>query len=1349
MNPLLKRLASLRRKVRWYDGWIGIAALAALVLGVGVAEGLLDFWLHIPSLFRAALLVGLLVSAGFFVYRLLIRPFAAPYDDLSLALRVEEAYPELNDSLASTVQFLTHTPEDQARLGGSEAMRERTVRDAVQNADQCDFGRVLAEKRQVVFPPIVPALYALVGILFRPKQAVELWCALWSKSKATFAGALMYGVLIAATAIVSMNVYRNPYVGIAFWRFVEPFGMHTWTQVTVERQNADMNFVLLDPHDQRKDRIAEKRPYFIKVNLQGQMPPKKEAKVEIVGQSRSDKMVPLNFSDDGRSAWFTTGINMTEQSQKFKFKVMANDGTFPPRAGTWHEVEVVPPPRLTAPPQITIYPPAYTGLKSPEVLEAGTSLVKVYAGSTVVLRACANRPLDKAWIEYQPQQPGLIEAAKLACFRQTEPLHAVGSLLAGATVWDRIPAEFDADGASFRITFTPVVTGKFVLHLREDERLESELSTDLDVVLDPIPEVKLLSPRSSMNVLPTADINFKFLAQDEQFAIRSVYVEYRRKTAGAEAFDSPERTVLYDAAVFGKLLPSLSARMARSPVAGAHPLMGKTPLQIPNLKLRHQKLDVDMVWSLRNEFKVGDLVVVEVCADDFCDIYPTREPGRSHAVELRIISKRDMIDIAEKTLTDIHKDLQKVVKVEEKARDTVKETQKLDKSDQKVVDNFNENAEAPQRDVQDRVGKTSDEGIRRDVKEIRKMLEQNKLTGTQAYRDATKIQGALDSIAKKELQEIDPKLLQAREELTKNENITPKTQKNLGDAAKLQDRVVKSLNELIQELNPEAKMNELRDEMRKLSQKEKDLLQRSEDLNEQKQANDKNPDLTKQQKDDFKNDQEKEIKKLQKEQTELAAQMEKLVQKMKDAKQDFEKHGDERNAKKISDALKEAGVEQQKDKPMPMPLDKKEPISGEMNKIADELKKKDEVQNQTLDKQKNVVKQMENVLDALEGKNDDGIKQAMQERKDAEKKVDDINKKLDKLREQTKKAEMIEDKEERLKKKEELAKQHEQLQEEIEKTRRELARLNEQRAANDLADAAKNVEKAGNDLQQGNNPDDAQKKAQQDLKNAKNDLKEAQEELAREMLVKMADQLDGLKKRQVASLERSDALHTKIMDKKSWSDAFLDTIDGNIDAQKDIGAETDTLKDKLKEAKVFHSVLDKAKKSMDDAGEVMKIRREEGKDRRRIEMGEKLDAMELKDETGWHNDTVKHQMAAVKRLDILLDSIKEEIEKMDRKKKEREENPNGDNPPDEPPQGGMRAQDGIPPNAQLKALRALQLDLNERTADFAKRVPDPAKANEDQKKELQELSDEQAAIHQLFQQILPAQQPELKEGAPQ
>jgi hypothetical protein len=1317
MNPLLRRLATLRLKVRFLDGWLGICALVALILGVGVSVGLLDFWVHLPSLVRAVFLVGLLLCSGFVAYRYLIKPFSKPCDNLNLALRIEEVYPELNDSLASTVQFLQEPKGEQARVGGSEALRERTVQEAMQKADQCDFSRILNRRAAVLF------------------------------------GAGACCILLSAALVVVSN---RPYAKIAFWRFVEPFGMHTWTRITVARQ-APLEMLEQQAEENKwkkieaneTDRIAKGRPYFIKVNLEGQMPRKPEAKVEIRGTIRSEKTVPLQIGADKLSASFTTAIDMTQQPQRFfEFRILANDGAFPPRSGTWHKVEVRPPPKLVEPPQIIVYPPAYADLKSPEKLEVGTGLVKVYAGTTVVLRGQADRPLEQAWIEYRPEIDKLIPASVLTLLGQTDPLQAVAQAAGGNVVWGRIPAKLEGDGSTFQITFMPWVTGKFVLRLRDFDQLDYEASTDLNVLVDPVPDVKLISPRTSMTVVPSADVTFKFFVTDEQFAIKSVYVEHRRKGPGAGDFDPADRTVLYDAKVFGKLVPNLSARMGKTPIAGAHLLMGKFPLLVPEFRLRPKKLDVDMVWSLRNQFREGDLVVVEVCADDFCDIYPTREPGRSTAIELRIISKAQLIRQVERTEIDILQQLQKIVKFEEKALDTVNNTKKQDKIDQKLKDDFTDNAETPQREVRDRV-----EGLRREVKDLRQMLKDNKLTGERSYRDTEMIQGTMESIAQQELPQITPKLADVSNDLAKIDKNTPQTKKKLAEAAKLQTSVVKSLNELIQKLNPEAKMQLIRDNLRDLKEKEKNLNQELEALNARKQEIDK-ANLKPEDQAIFDKDQQEKINLKREEQLELAREMDKLLKEMKEAKTEYEKLGDKRNAQKLDEAIKDAEQpEREKIDPKPMPLKEKQPpISAQMKDIANQLEKKSEVPQKTLQQQKDVLKNLDKMLNALEGRSENALTQEIKDRRDAETKVDDIARKLEKLREETKKIEKIEDKEERLKKKQELAEKHEQLQEEIEKTRRELARLNEQRAADDLKKAGEKLEQAADDLRQDGNPGPQQELAKEELEKTKDELKKAQEELARELLVKMADQLEGLKIRQVASLERSEALHAKvIMKEKKWTEGLLDTMDGNIDVQKGIAEETDNLKDKLKEAKVFHSILEKAKKSMDEAGEIMTVRRKEGLDRR-----EKLDEIELKDEVAWHTDTVKHQKQAVKRLDHLLDAIKEEIAKMKAKKEQdlaKEQDPKKDQPEKKEQQGGMRAQDGIPPMAQLKALRAEQLDLNERTEDFAKRNPDLNNLNDDQLKELSELSREQREIQELFLQITAPppdqkEQPEQKEGAP-
>lgn len=1299
MNPILKRLASLRRKVRVLDGWQGICALVAVVLGVGLAVGTLDFFTHLPGLVRAVCLVGLLVGSGILAYRYLIKPFARPCDDLSLALRVEEEYPELNDSLASTVQFLTQSPEEQARLGGSEALRQKTMKETIEKAAAFDFSRILDRRAAALF-------------------GAGAFCAL---------------------VLVGLVVWKTPsYSQIAFWRFVEPFGEHTWTRISVakqapldllDQQDEDKKWDKLDPRGKKNDVIAKGRPYFIRVNLEGQIPT--HAKVEIDGQIRSDKVIALKRDGpDGQSASFVTAIDMTQQYQKFRFRVLANDGAFPPRAGSWHLVEVLPPPGLVPldgkpSPQITTYPPAYTDL-SPKALEPGTRTLDLIAGSQVRLRAKANRPLAQAWIEYRPEGALVTPAAALTLLGQTNTLTALAQAAGTSAVLGKVPARFEGDGSVFQIDFTPWITGSYTLHLRDKDKLESPPDVaDLKVNLDPLPAIKLLQPGSSVTALPTASVAFKFLVSDELFAVKKVYVLYQRKAADGTPLDEPEKAVLYEARDYGKLLPLALAQLTSASTPAA------------DLRLRYKKLEFEAVWSLRNQFKNGDIVSVEICAEDFCDVYPNREPGRSQAIELRIIGKQDLMVGIEQRLAEIEKKLRAVEQIQKNAQEAVKDTKAQDKVDQKVRDNFIEKGVQQQREVRDRIGQDAKEGIRRDADEIKRTLQENKLTGSQAYRDATKIKGTLDAIAQQELQQIEPKLAEANNDLAQNDKNPDKTKTNLEQTAKLQQSVRDALNGLLKEINPQAKMQGLKKDAQDLITKQEEIREKLEALNNDKRVADERK-LTDKERKIVESSLREQIEQQRAEQRDLAGQLDKLLQEMKAAKDAFKKEGDDANAKKIEQA-----IEQAEPKFDPKQAEKT-PITKQMKDVAKQLEGKSETPQKALQQQENIQRNLEQMRDALEGRSEDATKKEIQDRKDAEKKLDDIAKKIDQFRKEAKKIEMIEDKEERLKKKEELAKKHADLQEEINKMRHELARLNEQRAANELNEAAKNIEKAADDIKNGGNPDQAQQKAKEEINRAKEELKQAEEELARELLIKIHDQLEGLKIRQVGSLERSENLHSKIMKRKIWTDAFLDTIEGNMEAQKSIGEETDVFKEKLKAAKVFHSTLEKAKDAMDKAGKAMERRRDEGKDRRE----EKMNDMELKDENEWHGDTIKHQKVAVQKLDILLDSLKEEINK---KKKPRdlakEPDPMGQEMPEEK-QGGMQARDGIPPTAQLKVLKAEQLDLNQRTEDFAKRNPDLKKLNDDQQRELHELSQEQERIHELFQSLFPPQQalPEPKEG---
>src|SRR6516162_9606804 len=103
---LRQRLAALRRRIRLVATVRGLGFLLTVLLATAVVAGLIDWRWRLPGLVRAVVLVGTLAGSVFVVYRYLFRPLSAPSDDLSLALRVEEEYPALNDGLASAVQFL-------------------------------------------------------------------------------------------------------------------------------------------------------------------------------------------------------------------------------------------------------------------------------------------------------------------------------------------------------------------------------------------------------------------------------------------------------------------------------------------------------------------------------------------------------------------------------------------------------------------------------------------------------------------------------------------------------------------------------------------------------------------------------------------------------------------------------------------------------------------------------------------------------------------------------------------------------------------------------------------------------------------------------------------------------------------------------------------------------------------------------------------------------------------------------------------------------------------------------------------------------------------------------------------
>src|SRR5262245_54290428 len=190
-RDLRDRLASLRRRWRNLIAWQGGLTLSAVLLGGIVLVGLLDRFLDLPAILRAAILVAALLGVAIFIQRRIVLPRAACGDDLVLALRVENRFPGLNDSLASTVEF------DAGQDHGSSALRSATRRQAAREAADCDFDELLR---------------------FRPLARAAI-------------GTAVFGLAAIILMLLAPDSGR-----VAVARLMDPFGDHPWppeTQVTL------------------------------------------------------------------------------------------------------------------------------------------------------------------------------------------------------------------------------------------------------------------------------------------------------------------------------------------------------------------------------------------------------------------------------------------------------------------------------------------------------------------------------------------------------------------------------------------------------------------------------------------------------------------------------------------------------------------------------------------------------------------------------------------------------------------------------------------------------------------------------------------------------------------------------------------------------------------------------------------------------------------------------------------------------------------------------------------------------------------------------------------------------------
>ncbi|TMQ32571.1 MAG: hypothetical protein E6K70_17870 [Planctomycetota bacterium] len=388
--------------------------------------------------------------------------------------------------------------------------------------------------------------------------------------------------------------------------------------------------------------------------------------------------------------------------------------------------------------------------------------------------------------------------------------------------------------------------------------------------------------------------------------------------------------------------------------------------------------------------------------------------------------------------------------------------------------------------------------------------------------------------------------------------------------------------------------------------------------------------------------------------------------------------------------------------------------------------------------QAEAAKAMEDVVKAMEERREEELDRLIKKMKEAEKKLDDLANRQERLQKKMKEAVQIADAAKRAEELKRLAREQEQLQKETQEMARELSRLRSDRASQAMNQAGGQMQRAGQQLDRGEEAEEQQEEALERLNDAQRELQqsreEAEEELAREKLTKIAEPIKALRERQQGLIEQASRIHQKVLQENRWPLALQKGLSDLAEAQDGLGRETEQIaKDRLEGTKSAEAMRQAARRMRDRVS-----KKDPGEDE--IEEVTPEGTLDGKLAKAAGDEVDELQRTALRRLDQLLEALKPE-KGLTMGGSQRQGGGGGGGGGGQ--QGGGKGEgDGIPPLAELKALKALQHEVSERTRAFARKHPDVSKLGAKEQEELKGIRREQQDVTGLFHDVNAPSEPE-------
>jgi hypothetical protein len=1229
-HHLESRISTLRGQVRRLLAVHGLSRVVALAVALAVVAGALDWLFHLDSVVRAGLLGLIVGSIGWLGLLGVVRPLVIRFADLDIAMRIEDRWPGLEDRLTSTVQFLHLDPADDRY--GSSALREATIRQALEETARIDF-RDVVEKKPV---------YRAVG--------------------------LAAGALAIALGVMLLDPVSSR---LALRRLALPFGGDRWPQRT--------HFVLDDQATTLK--VARGGSFTLGVRVRpGDLVPE-SARVTYRFPDGEEVGESLRSLEGGEFRGRIDTVN-----QPFRFSVAGGDDRTSIRDVA---VQVVPPPALKNL-SVRLVSPDYTGIPI-QTLAPGLTQMRVLQGTRIELEAEANKPLARAELRLGN------DAAKE-------------------------PVTFDPGRIRFRTHFPVQENATFWFDLKDDEGFKGRDAVRYDVrsFKDEAPRVVIDEPISDRDVPADAIVPVRMIVDDD-YGIHSIQLIYRVATGESE----PNQ----DAAI---------------PLWAADGEGAQTPA---GRQVRHQ--EAGHSWDLSPlKLSPGSIITFFGTARDY-DSLKGPNLGKSRELRLRIVSKEDAARQFDDARRELREELARIVAMQRQAIVPVEEASRsLTKSDRLPTpqrDNL-KNASMIQRQVGGRIG-SRDDGLEQKLRRLLADLRNFKIANPDAQNQMENMLGRLQQVrdrnqvpaeqglsrASKSLEEVefartnpipgerptgvsDPQKSARTNPISDPQNArtnpisdqksartNPISDQKAGVEPEKVAQPVKSPAQDARQALAQARTYQqaIADELQKmldgLSEFEtyrgvvKDaqaLLKQHEQTMKETAESSSKPDLMGKPVNELTPEQKADLGNLAARQSQVAKNLRDLLERMDEMAKRLEETDPLAGA-----ALKEAAEQS-----------RKQATAGKLGEAADQLERNQ--MGQAESRQEQARQEIRDLVDSIQNRRERELARLVKELKNAEADLRKLRVRQAQNLKKTRDAQKKPDSKERKAELQKLAKEQAEIQKELKRQLQKLAKLNAERAGRAGENARAKMSKAESQLDQ-DQADEAgkdQEEALADLNDAQDELeqtrRDAEEQLATEQLAKMGDHLKSLAERQEKVVGDTDSYEkTRRQAGGKLTVAQRSGVRSLGQVQSGLREETSDLVRKLDGAPVFSLTLKRAAENMDDAAKRL--------------LAIKTDA-----------DTQAAARRAADRFKQILESLKPDTGKN-----------GGQGGGGGGGGGGAGDGDGIPAAAQLKMLKGLQEEVNQKTEAIEEARRRTGGLTPEQVKALDRLAEEQGGLADIMRDM--------------